>query len=146
MKSFRKAISLSAIFSLIASAFLVCASAPARADIMLEVGPVKTTDKGTFQIVKDKAIPAGTVFSAVVETSDEEKGEIDEIIITGPGVDGPATREFGCINQRVQDGTDLIKTCGGPAVLKAGQTKYVANGHGFSPNVPFTVNLTIRED
>lgn len=84
--------------------------------------------------------PSLTVRSAIVSLPAGESGTIQSIIITGP--DG--AREFGCSNIKIKDGTDLIKACGGPAVLKPGTTRYQANGKDFIPNpdVPFGISLS----
>jgi hypothetical protein len=58
-----------------------------------------------------------------------KEGVVRSIKITGPkGV------EFGCVNLKVQDGTDLIKSCGGPALLEPGDTLYEASGDDFGPD------------
>ncbi|EAW36263.1 hypothetical protein [Lyngbya sp. PCC 8106] len=77
--------------------------------------------------------------SAIVSLPEGETGTVTSIIITGP--DGQ--REFGCQNLKVQKGTDLIKECGGSAVLQEGLTIYQAEGRDFSPNpnAPFSVDL-----
>ncbi|WP_293123613.1 hypothetical protein [Microcoleus sp. bin38.metabat.b11b12b14.051] len=90
-----------------------------------------------------KAIPVPnnlTVRSAVVTLPAREIGILNSISIIGP--DGSS--EFGCVNTRVRNGTDLIKACGGPAVLKAGNTQYTAEGSDFRPNpdVPFSITLS----
>ncbi|MEG4245816.1 MULTISPECIES: hypothetical protein [unclassified Microcoleus] len=54
-------------------------------------------------------------------------GIIDKIEITGPG----GKREFGCMASKVQQGTNLIELCGGPAILEAGDVRYQAQGSGF---------------
>lgn len=53
-------------------------------------------------------------------------GKIDKIEITGPN-----GREFGCNPGTVSNGINLIKTCGGPAILEPGETTYHAMGGGF---------------
>jgi hypothetical protein len=51
--------------------------------------------------------------------------------------------EFGCVNLKVSQGTDLIKSCGGPALLAAGETTYQAAGADFGPepNGTFSIQL-----
>jgi hypothetical protein len=66
-------------------------------------------------------------------------GNIDSIIITGP----EGKREFGCNPQAVKQGTNLIRACGGPAVLDTGDTIYMATGSGFTGDrVQLTVNFS----
>jgi hypothetical protein len=79
------------------------------------------------------------IASAVVSLPDGETGTIDEIAITGS--DG---KIFGCQNIKVQNGTDLIKSCGGSAYLVPGDTKYQAKGSNFqpSPDIKFGVELS----
>ncbi|WP_156481641.1 hypothetical protein [Anabaena sp. 4-3] len=64
-------------------------------------------------------------------------GSIDTIVITGPG----GKREFGCVDQKVKNGTNLIKACGGTAVLEPGDTIYSAKGSGFGSE---PVNLQVN--
>jgi hypothetical protein len=75
----------------------------------------------------------------IVSLPDSETGKIDNIVITG----SEGQREFGCAGLQVTNGTDLVQECGGPAVLKAGQTTYEAKGSDFAPNpdVSFSVDL-----
>lgn len=69
-----------------------------------------------------------------------ETGVIDAIVITGPN----GKREFGCAGLKVQNGTDLIRSCGGPAVLEPGETSYMAIGSGFDPNSQVTLSVNLR--
>lgn len=84
--------------------------------------------------IKSKA----RIGSAVVVLPEGETGIIEEIAITGP--DG---KIFGCVNQNVQNGTDLIDSCGGFAYLVPGDTTYQARGRNFKPqpDVEFSVEL-----
>lgn len=80
------------------------------------------------------------IAQAIVSLSPDtmKRGLVKSIKITGPnGI------EFGCVNLKVEDGTDLIKSCGGPALLEAGLTVYEANGIDFGPeqNGTFSVDL-----
>ena len=59
-------------------------------------------------------------------------GTIDKIIIGIPGPEKKFSKiEFGCPSNTIKEGTDLIQTCGGPAILEAGLVEYQAQGHGF---------------
>ena len=105
----------------------------------VEVGPIHIKE-GSFNVSSFHPINQVRVRSAVVSLKPaNETGTIEKIVITGP--DGE--REFGCPNLKVEDGIDLIESCGGPAVLKAGDTSYIAKGSGFDPNseVILSVNL-----
>jgi len=77
--------------------------------------------------------------SAIVSLPDDETGIIEEIAITGP-----KGKIFGCVNQEIEDGTDLIESCGGPAYLIPGDTRYEAKGSNFKPepNVTFGIELS----
>lgn len=80
------------------------------------------------------------IAQAIVSLSPEtmKQGLVKSIKITGPnGI------EFGCVNLKVEPGTDLIKSCGGPALLESGLTVYEANGSGFGPeqNGTFSIDL-----
>jgi len=100
---------------------------------------------GSFDVnTEPRAIPNNLrVGSAIVSLPDGETGVIDTITILGPN----KILEFGCGDQKVQNGTDLIKTCGGPAYLKAGETIYKASGSNFNPNVDvkLSINLFITD-
>jgi hypothetical protein len=67
-------------------------------------------------------------------------GKIDEIIITGPN-----GREFGCNPGTVSNGLNLINTCGGPAILEAGDTVYSAKG-SFSGSSPVKLKVEFSSD
>lgn len=71
---------------------------------------------------------------------DDETGTIDAIVITRPN----GEREFACAGLKVQNGTDLIKSCGSPAILEAGKTSYMAMGSGFAPNPNVTLSVDLR--
>ncbi len=98
-------------------------------------GPVQITN-GSFSYINTEPVPKYIkVRSATVEgLPPGETGTIDEIIITGPN----GKREYGCSGiNNVEDGTDLVQSCGGPAVLKAGSTTYEAKGSNFQPQTTF---------
>lgn len=95
---------------------------------------------GEFEV--DVTVPVENqirIGSAVVSLPPGETGTIDEIAITGP-----EGKIFGCVNIKVTNGTDLIKSCGGPANLIPGDTRYQAKGSNFQPqpDVEFGVELS----
>lgn len=113
--------------------FVSLFSATATAATCMTEGPVKIVD-GNLQVSIADEIPADfTVRSAIVSLPAGETGVIDQIIIEGPG----GQREFGCGPVKIEDQTDLISACGGPAVLKAGPTTYYAVGSKFQPQTTF---------
>ena len=69
-----------------------------------------------------------------------ETGVIEQIIITGP--DGKI--EYGCQNQPVTTGSNLIQECGGPAYLLKGSTTYTAKGAGFDPELDTTLTVDLQ--
>lgn len=80
------------------------------------------------------------ISKALVSLSPEtlKEGTVDSIKITGPqGI------EFGCVNLKVKQGTDLIASCGGPALLSAGQTTYEASGSSFGPDSTGTFSIAL---
>jgi hypothetical protein len=94
---------------------------------------------GTFTV--DVTFPVDNrlrVGAAVISLPENETGTIDSIIITGPNGD----RELGCEGLKVENGTDLIQSCGGPAYLEIGETRYQAQGSNFQPNPD--VNLEVK--
>ncbi|AFZ38289.1 hypothetical protein Sta7437_4858 (plasmid) [Stanieria cyanosphaera PCC 7437] len=80
------------------------------------------------------------VGSAVLSLPPDETGTIEEIAITGP-----SGKIFGCVNIKVQNGTDLIKSCGGPAYLVPGKTKYYAKGSNFQPQTDLKLRVKLSE-
>lgn len=100
-------------------------------------------ERGGFEVPSDtKNIShQETIRSAVVTLVPEnETGTINQIAITGAN----GEVEFGCSNLRVQNGTDLIKECGGPAVLEPGETTYQARGSGFAPSGNATLIVDLK--
>jgi len=92
-------------------------------------------------------IPSGKplrIGSALVSLSPDtmKEGVVKSIKITRKAVDGDVI-EFGCVNLKVSQGTDLIKSCGGPALLASGETTYEAAGANFGPelNGSFSIQL-----
>lgn len=91
-------------------------------------------ESGSFSVTTNTVIPSPPapirIGQALVSLSPDslKEGTIKEIKITGPkGV------EFGCLNVKVKNNTDLIKACGGPSILEAGATTYQASGVDFGP-------------
>ncbi|NER33673.1 MAG: hypothetical protein F6J93_06385 [Oscillatoria sp. SIO1A7] len=130
-------------------ACLVCFfSSPAMADgLCIHEGPVSIQD-GSFNVETVSDLPMDiTIRSAIVTLPPGETGTIDTILITRPYnqdgcpetiLDGESVCiEFGCSWIEVENGTDLIPACGGPAVLKAAETTYHANGSHFGPQGTF---------
>ncbi|MEA5622077.1 hypothetical protein [Nostoc sp. UHCC 0251] len=71
-----------------------------------------------------------------------ETGTINKIKITSPN-----GLQFGCQDIKVKDGVDLIKACGGPAVLKAGGAiTYAAEGSGFAPELNTNLTVVLSDD
>lgn len=77
------------------------------------------------------------ISSAIVSLPEGESGTIDSIKIIGPNDE----LEFGCTNQNVVNGTDLIKSCGGNAYLKKGDTTYIASGSNFKHDTTLEITL-----
>lgn len=127
-------------------------SLPAMADnnLCIYEGPVSIYD-GSFKVETVNYLPMDfTVRSAIVSLPEGESGIIDRILITRPDeglgcpdagsaiVDGkPVCIEFGCSGIQVENGTNLVLSCGGPAVLKAAETTYKAQGSNFGPQGTF---------
>lgn len=98
---------------------------------------------GEFTVKAPASVPGPiTVRSAVLSLPDDETGKITKIVITGPD----NQREFGCENINVKNGTNLIKECGGPAVLKPGDTLYIAAGNNFKPDPDLSFGVTLRSE
>jgi hypothetical protein len=119
--------------------FLLCVvSSAAMADTAncIKEGPVSIRN-GRFSVSTESKVPQDFIVrSAIVSLPDGVTGTIDEINISAlPSKSeiGSAQRvEFGCSSiKNVKNGTNLIKVCGGPAVLKAGNTSYQAQGSDF---------------
>lgn len=109
-------------------------------DVMDTVFKEISITKSDFQYSHQKIIPtSGRVSSAIVSLPEGESGTIDNIKIIGPNNE----LEFGCVNQNVVNGTDLIKSCGGNAYLKEGNTTYEANGSNFTPGITLGIDLKV---
>ncbi|MCC5624182.1 hypothetical protein [Nostoc sp. CHAB 5715] len=100
---------------------------------------------GTFSIdtTTPNPLPATTVIrSAKLFLPPGETGTINKIKITSPN-----GLKFGCQDIKVKDGVDLIKACGGPAVLEAGgPITYVAEGSGFAPELNTNITVVLSDD
>lgn len=138
MNSLKKPMRLAKILVVILSFLIISFSTPTLADTinLTDVAgkgipeSIQIT-KGKFSVdVKAKVPSQVTIRRAVVSLPSGETGKVNKIIITGPN----GKREFGCQGIKVKDGTDLIKACGGPAILEAGTTSYIAEGSNFGPN------------
>jgi hypothetical protein len=115
---------------------------------MADCGPVPGTifkaipvQNGQFSYKATQTLPYPAVIRSVKVCVEPPSatGRIEQIKITGP--DGRI--EFGCYPYAVEQGSNLIRACGGPAVLMPGDTTYQAIGGGFTPeNVRLTVNLS----
>lgn len=139
---------LAKIFAFALSFLILCfptaamARMPATANLLDEIEKSIPVQNGEFSVNMKAPVPSSTIRSAIVSLPPGETGRVNKIVITGPN----EQREYGCQNITVQNGTDLIKACGGPAVLLAGETIYQAEGSDFSPNpnVQFSVTLTSK--
>lgn len=97
---------------------------------------------GEFDLQVTRSIPQKIrIGHAVISLPDGETGEINEIAINGP----QGQKEFGCKNLDVQNGTDLILSCGGPAYLEKGQTTYMAKGSKFQPEGDVTLMVELSK-
>ncbi len=146
MNLLKKSTHLAGILALTLSFFLVVfasAAIAAPSNFADAVAKCVLIADGAFSVKAMGPVPSqATVTSAVVSLPPNEAGIIKEIAITGP--DGQ--KEFGCQNLKVQNGTDLIKACGGPAVLKAGDTTYQASGSNFGPDTTSILSVTLDLD
>ncbi len=99
---------------------------------------------GKFSVdTTTEPLPSTTVIrSAKLFLPAGETGTINKIKITGPnGI------EFGCQDIKVKNGIDLIKACGGPAVLEAGGAiNYVAEGSDFGPKPNSKLRVVLSDD
>jgi hypothetical protein len=97
---------------------------------------------GSFDVSVTGTLKEDTrIGSAVISLPPSgETGIIEEIIISGP--DGKI--EYGCQNEPVTTGTDLIMQCGGPAYLIQGETTYRAKGSGFEPESKATLTINLQ--
>ena len=132
MNSLRKFVSSVKVLAVTLVLLLSFFSSAAMADeaTCIVRGPI-TIENGSFDYSKTRDVNEFTVRSAIVSLPVGESGTIDSIKITGP--DGKP--ELGCPTVKdVKNGTDLIPACGGPVVLKTGETIYAAKGSDCGPN------------
>jgi hypothetical protein len=101
-------------------------------------------NNGSFQVdtgIKCLGQPK-VIRSAIVSVIPENAvGSIDSIIITGAN----GKREFGCTPSKVKQGTNLIRACGGPAVLESGDVRYEAKGSNFGSE-PVRLGINFSSD
>ncbi|WP_146195789.1 hypothetical protein [Nostoc commune] len=102
-----------------------------------------TGGKFSIDTTTPTPLPATTVIrSAKLFLPAGETGTINKIKITGSN-----GLEFGCQDIKVKDGVDLIKACGGPAVLNAGGAiTYVAEGSGFAPELNTSLTVVLSDN
>lgn len=110
----------------------------------LRIAQVARITGGELSVnVNAPSLPAKTVIrSAKLYLDDGETGTINKIQITGSnGI------EFGCQDIKVKNGINLIKACGGPAVLETGGTlSYLAKGSGFGPEPDTDLVVVLSDD
>ena len=148
MKSLKKFIQTAKVLAftllLVISCFPTAAMAlrlPKAGDFLGLPQSVPIVD-GSFDVsVTGTLIEDTRIGSAVISLPPGgETGVIEQIIITGP--DGKI--EYGCQNQPVKTGSNLIMECGGPAFLIQGSTTYTAKGSGFEPELKTTLTVDLQ--
>lgn len=144
MNLVKKLVSSVKILSICAVLMLGLFAPSAMAETGSSINHLKSIpiEGGSFKVNPVKLIDTQkTIRSAVVSlVPADETGTIDAIVITGPN----GKREFGCAGLKVENGIDLIKSCGGPAVLESGQTSYMAMGSGFGPSSKARLSVDLR--
>jgi hypothetical protein len=146
-------------FAFSLSFFLFINVAPAIAGVIPTPFPLSADIKsGNFSVdtkdVPNKLPAKAVVRRAVLILPDGEFGTIKSIKITGSKTAGSPTENiFGCANTNVKNGTDLIKACGGPAEIPAGDPsglggkfRYQAEGTGFGPNPNVKFEVVLFDD
>ncbi|MEO1427787.1 MAG: hypothetical protein AAFV71_01725 [Cyanobacteria bacterium J06633_8] len=142
MSTLKKLISSVKILAICAVLILGLFSPTAMAENHGDMLKSISIEGGSFKVNPVKPLNhQATIRSAVVALEPaNETGTIDAIVITGP--DGK--REFGCAGLKIKNGTDLIKSCGGPAILEPGATSYMAIGSGFAPNSNAKLSVDLK--
>ena len=157
MKLLTKLMLWANIFAFATSILIFCFPTSAMADtsadnnaLIKAIGEKVRVVNGKFSVKtpppgkKPTIIPSPgiTIGSAIVSLPKGETGTIDKLVITRK--DGAQEiREFGCSNLKIQNGTDLIQSCGGLAALKPGETIYEAQGSDFKPNPNVTLSISL---
>ena len=148
MKSLKKFIQTAKVLAftllLVISCFPTAAmalSVPKAGDFLGLPQSVPIVD-GSFDVSVPGTLKEDTrIGSAVISLPPGgENGVIEEILITGPN----GIKEYGCQNQPVKTGSDLIMECGGPAYLLKGSTTYRAKGSGFKPELETTLTVDLQ--
>lgn len=142
MNSLRKFMNSVRILAICAVLTLGLFAPAATANTNVDALKSISIEGGSFKVNPVRQIDRQkTIRSAVVALEPaNETGTIDAIIITGAN----GKREFACANLKVKNGTDLIKSCGGPAVLEPGETSYMAMGSGFDPNSQVELSVDLK--
>ncbi len=148
MNSLKKSMRLTKILAFALSFLVFCFSTEAIAApstlatlIITEKAPI-TEGKFSIDTTTDPLPDKTVIRSAKLFLPAGETGTINKIKITGPN-----GLEFGCQDIKVKNGVDLIKACGGPAVLEAGGAiTYVAEGSGFAPKLNTKLKVVLSDD
>ena len=148
MNSLKKSMRLTKILAFALSFLVFCFSTEAIAApstlatlIITEKAPI-TEGKFSIDTTTDPLPDKTVIRSAKLFLPAGETGTINKIKITGPN-----GLEFGCQDIKVKNGIDLIKACGGPAVLEAGGAiTYVAEGSGFAPKLNTKLKVVLSDD
>ena len=149
MNSLKKSMRLTKILAFALSFLVFCFSTEAIAApstlatlIITEKAPI-TEGKFSIDTKTPTPLPDKTVIrSAKLFLPAGETGTINKIQITGSN-----GLEFGCQDIKVKNGVNLIKACGGPAVLEAGGViTYVAEGSGFAPKLNTNLTVVLSDD
>jgi hypothetical protein len=115
------------------------------ADLIFTSPEIDVDANGAFNLfLETKGETEQGVRSAVLSVPGGGRGTIKNIKITEvtPSASNPSGVVFGCVNIQARDKSNLIKDCGGPALLKRGtKYKYEASGIGFKPNSKFKISL-----
>jgi hypothetical protein len=150
---------LSKTFALVLSILLFFSSGPAMAKVICtNADLVATVTNGSFKVstplIKNPLDKQTTVRRAILVLPEGEVGTIKSIKISGKIKKSDGTladaNVFGCVNTNVKNGIDLIKACGGPAVIPDQTTleefQYQAEGIGFGPNPNFNFNIVLFDN
>lgn len=119
---------------------------PNKIDVLPPTVIVNNTDGCSFSADAMKLAQALRVEKAVIKLPAGVTGVVKSLQISKIDNEGNKTLIYGCSNLKVQNGTDLNVSCGGPSYLPPNQSlQYNATIADFKPGTKFAITLVASE-
>ncbi|MDZ8136024.1 MAG: hypothetical protein RM049_12085 [Nostoc sp. DedQUE04] len=119
---------------------------PNEIDVIPPTVIVNNADGCSFSANAMKLSQALRVERAIIELPEGVTGVVKSLQISKVDNEGNKAVIYGCSNLKVQDGTDLNVSCGGPSYLPANQSlEYNATIADFEPGTKFAITLVASQ-